>query len=78
MLDDIIKWIVRSVVESFPIDPKRKGEVFKNIQKRKWIRRQLRCIVVIAVSRSEPDLNFVSHVVKRHSCNNRKMSFQSL
>jgi|GEM_PF-1109678 hypothetical protein len=33
MLDDIIKWIVRSVVESFHIDPKRKEEVFKNIQK---------------------------------------------
>ena len=33
MLDDIIKWIVRSVVESFHIDPNRKEEVFKNIQK---------------------------------------------
>ena len=39
MLDDIIKCIVRSVVESFPIDSKRKEEVLINIKKRQWIRR---------------------------------------
>lgn len=39
MLDDIIKWIVRLVVESFPIDSKRKEEVLINIKKRQWIRR---------------------------------------
>ena len=39
MLDDIIKWIVRSVVESFPIDSKHKEEVLINIKKRQWIRR---------------------------------------
>ena len=39
MLVDIINWFVLSVVESFPIDSKRKEEVLINIKKRQWIRR---------------------------------------
>ena len=39
MVDRIIKWIVETAIESFPIDEEKKTELLKNIRNKRKMRR---------------------------------------